>query len=144
MNSSKQRKNVLIVTLTSCLLFCSMIVVISLSPLSEMGENANKFNSVGMWSSIGFIFWSYIIPLVLYLLRMEFIKYIMAVFCFLGLVTSISIVAIIFAIDDLRSVIYTDFTLMIVVLCCSLLFITNIIWLSVAFSPSVKGKAQSI
>jgi hypothetical protein len=144
MDLSKQRKNVLIVTLISCLLFCSMIVVISLSPLSDMGENANKFNSAGMWSAVGSIFLSYIIPLTLYLLRMEFIKYIMAVFCFLGLVTSISIVAIIFAIDDLRSVIYTDLSLMIVVVCCSLLFIINILWLSVAFSSSAKGKAQSI
>lgn len=51
-----------LITLSSALLFSTMIVFASLSPLSDMGETANQFNSLGMWLSIAMVFIFYIVP----------------------------------------------------------------------------------
>ena len=39
-----RRIKIMVITLVSWLLFCSLIVVVSLSPLSELGEGANHLN----------------------------------------------------------------------------------------------------
>lgn len=138
MKISKPFKSVLVVTIISCLLFCSTLMVISLSPLSDMGKHANQFNSVGMWLSVGIIFVSYLIPLVIYSLGVEWIKYLMTVFCFLGLLISIGITVFIVAVDHFEKDIFSDPTLIASMICVGLLFMTNLIWFFVTFLPSSK------
>lgn len=85
-------KNIMtIVTLISAFLFSTVIVFVSLSPLSEFGPNANQFNSSGMWLSIAMIIFLYAVPLVIYRTGVGWMKYLMAVLCFLGLFTMVAI-----------------------------------------------------
>ncbi|MEC0278336.1 DUF5391 family protein [Bacillus halotolerans] len=85
------RKNsVAIMTAISALLFCAMIVAASLSPLAGTGGAANQFNSVGMWSAIGMIFVLYFIPLIIYMLGVDAMRYVMAVLCGFGLLIHLS------------------------------------------------------
>lgn len=76
---------VMVMTSISALLFCALVIAVSLSPLSEWGPNANKFGSTGMWAAIGMILVSYILPLMLYMLGAGFMRYIMAIFCGIGI-----------------------------------------------------------
>lgn len=84
------KKHIIALTILSACLFCALIIVVSLSPLAEMGENANKFNSIGMWLSIAMILFFYFIPLLLYAIGLRWIKIIMAIFCALGIVIFLS------------------------------------------------------
>ncbi|MBV5121551.1 DUF5391 domain-containing protein [Bacillus halotolerans] len=85
------RKNsVAIMTAISALLFCAMIAAASLSPLAGTGGAANQFNSVGMWSAIGMIFVLYFIPLIIYMLGVDAMRYVMAVLCGFGLLIHLS------------------------------------------------------
>jgi hypothetical protein len=116
-----------------------MIIVISLSPLANLGKNSNQFNSIGMWLAVGLVLVLYVIPLMIYFLGNEFIKYIMAVLCLIGLLISIGITLFIVAIDHFGKDISTEPTLLGSMICCGLLFLTNIIWLIVAFVPISKN-----
>ncbi|MBL4978608.1 DUF5391 family protein [Bacillus halotolerans] len=85
------RKNsVAIMTAISAFLFCAMIAAASLSPLAGTGGAANQFNSVGMWSAIGMIFVLYFIPLIIYMLGVDAMRYVMAVLCGFGLLIHLS------------------------------------------------------
>lgn len=63
----KNKKKIISMTLLSGLLFCLVIVLSSLSPLSETGDAANEFNSAGMWTSVMMMLALYVIPLLLYI-----------------------------------------------------------------------------
>lgn len=73
------RKNrVVIMTAISAFLFCAMIAAASLSPLADTGSSANQFNSIGMWSAIGMILVFYLIPILIYMLGVDAMRYVMA------------------------------------------------------------------
>jgi hypothetical protein len=132
------RKKVTIITLISAILFCSMTIVASLSPLSEVGKNANQFNSLGMWLSIAMILFFYIVPLLMYRTGLEWVKYIMAVFCALGLLTLISIMFSIAIFGVAKNMLPSLISLLVI---CGMASITNIIWFFVAL-PTKKTKSS--
>ncbi|MCR6105628.1 DUF5391 family protein [Salipaludibacillus agaradhaerens] len=133
----KQRKfNVIVISVMSATLFCAVIVLSSLSSLANTGPNANEFGSTGMWTAIGGILIIYFIPLLLYGIGVPAMKYVMAVLCGGGILTSVPIVGIsalmLSSSNDtvmLYSVIIVGFSLIIV----------NIAWFFFAF-PSEKNE----
>ena len=125
------KKKIIITTLFSAILFCMVIVFVSLSPLADLGENANQFNSIGMWMAIIMMLIPYLFPLLLYGLGLEWIKYIMAVFCSLGILSLVLMMILVVFIGALKGIILSLLGVLIV---CGLNLLVNFIWLYVAFS----------
>ncbi|WP_397537972.1 DUF5391 family protein [Rummeliibacillus pycnus] len=124
------KKSISVITIISALLFCTIIVAVSLSPLSELGEHANKFNSQGMWESIGSILLFYAIPLFIYLIGLEWIKYIMTFLCAFGIIIFAFVLFIALVIGNSINSIPELVNVLVV---CSLAIIVNVIWFFVAF-----------
>lgn len=131
MKNQSKKSNIVFVTLISALLFCAVLVAISLSPLTNLGPNANQFNSLGMWKSIGTILLFYIVPLLLYIAGVKIMRFIMAFLCGAGLFIHLVILAVVFITvqvsDDNASSFLGVIILRIAV------SITNVIWFFVAF-----------
>ncbi|MCR6109726.1 DUF5391 family protein [Bacillus sp. A301a_S52] len=86
--------NVMVMSVISAMLFCSVVVLSSLSSLANTGPNANEYGSTGMWAAIVGILIFYIIPLVLYGIGVEAMSYVMATFCGVGILISMTIVGV--------------------------------------------------
>src|SRR5699024_6554608 len=84
------RYSMIVVTAVSGCLFCFIMIFSTLSPLPR----GDSFNSAGMWVNVALLLFVYILSLVFYIAGFNWMKYVMAVFCGLGLLTSLSIVAI--------------------------------------------------
>lgn len=80
MIKQKNKFEIILITLVSTVLFCLLVGISSISPLANSGPNANKFNSIGMWSSIAIISLIYILPLIIYLLGVDVMKFVIAFF----------------------------------------------------------------
>ncbi|MGX4768050.1 DUF5391 family protein [Bacillus mojavensis] len=131
------RKNrVVILTAISAFLFCAMIFAASLSPLADTGSSANQFNSIGMWSAIGMILVFYLIPILMYMLGVDAIRFVMAALCGMGLLIHLSTAAIVLMIS-----IFGDHPLSDVITVMGLCLASaavNIIWFFAAFRSSSK------
>ncbi|HEK9102896.1 DUF5391 domain-containing protein [Bacillus pfraonensis] len=133
MRNPSKKSNIVFVTLISALLFCAVLIVSSLSPLANLGPNANKFNSLGMWKSIGTILLFYIVPLFLYIVGVKTMRFIMAFLCGMGLfihLVILTVVCIVIRVSD-----YNASSFLGVIIVCTAVIITNIIWFFVAFRP---------
>ncbi|KNE22561.1 hypothetical protein AFK71_01600 [Virgibacillus pantothenticus] len=131
----KNKKYLIALTILSAFLFCGLIIVTSLSPLSELGDNANQFNSKGMWLSIAMILIFYLVPFILYTVGLNWMKIVMAVFCTIGIVmllSTIVMVAIIGLIND------NMLQLSSVMVISGMGVLVNIIWFFVAFRAREK------
>jgi len=126
---------VIIVTTISALLFCSLIIITSLSPLSEFGPKVNKFGSLGMWSAIGMILVLYILPLIIYKVGVAAMRFIMAIFCSIGILINIATIGIVLILGLQTSPF--PYLVEIVGICITAL-IANFIWFFVAFRSSKK------
>lgn len=129
---------VVIMTLVSAFLFCSMLIASSLSPLAESGPNANQFGSAGMWSAIGTVLIFYILPLIVYLAGVNAMKYVMAVLCSFGMLINLAIIPLVMGIFANKM----NIPLLAVIALCIISLIVNTVWFIVAFrssptSPSV-------
>ncbi|PFW87557.1 hypothetical protein COL32_27340 [Bacillus pseudomycoides] len=131
MRNQSKKSGIVFVTLVSALLFCSVLVSASLSPLSDLRSNANKFNSLGMWTSIGEILVFYVVPLLLYIAGIKAMRFIMAVLCGMGLFINLVILASVFIIMRVND--YSLSSVLGVIIFCSAVSLTNIIWFFVAF-----------
>ncbi|MBK3494730.1 DUF5391 family protein [Viridibacillus sp. YIM B01967] len=138
------KKSTIIMTIFSAVLFSILLVTISLSPLSKLGPNANKFGSLDMWMSVGKILVFYVIPLLIYIAGMKWMKYVMAVLCALGLFIFVAILGSSVVIGLAQNNIPQLIGVFIV---GSLDIIINSIWFFVAFrskghesSPAVDEK----
>ncbi|MCI4129323.1 DUF5391 family protein [Bacillus haynesii] len=133
----KTKVIVMIWSLISAFLFCSMIVTASLSPLAHSGPHANEFGTLGMWAAIGIVLLFYMLPLAVFMAGFDAMKFVMAVLCGIGLIialTMIPIVMLIGAIGGYASALWGVAGL------CILLAIVNVIWLIVAFRrPSASA-----
>lgn len=134
MKNNNSKSSIVLLTLLSALLFCSMIVVGSLSPLADFGTNTNQFGDIGMWSAIGFVLILYLLPLILFVYNVPLMKWIMATFCGVGLLINISILLLT----------VTTFLIDLVIIEVMILAITsiivNLIFLPLAFRSSSKTK----
>ncbi|MFD2133520.1 DUF5391 family protein [Pseudogracilibacillus auburnensis] len=133
----KKNKWLIMLTCVSAVLFVALIMSTSLSPLAQFGKHANQFGSIGMWSSIGMIFVLYFIPLCIYVAGIDPIKYVMAIFCMLGIIITIAyaLIALFLGILFLQGI----QNLFIVIIIDLFLLIVNIIWLiSMFLSMKVK------
>lgn len=120
------RNEIIVMTSVSGLLFCFIMVFSSLSPMPY----GDAFNSVGMWSNIGFMLFFYIFSLLLYIAGADWMKYVMAVFCGLGLLISLSISMVtLVAIAWIGSV--SGFIILFLLSVVAML--VNIVWFIVAF-----------
>lgn len=126
-----EKKKAIIITLLSAIVFCALIIAASLSPLSEMGENANQFNSLGMWLAIAIILTFYIVPLALYVFGPKWMKIIMAILCATGIVVFLSTIVAVVIIGIINDMLTT---LISVIMICGLGIIVNTVWFFVAFS----------
>ncbi|MFJ8529526.1 DUF5391 family protein [Bacillus sp. NPDC094106] len=131
MRNQSKKSSIVFVTFVSALLFCSVLVAISLSPLADLGPNANTFNSLGMWKSIGMILLFYIVPLLLYIGGVKAIQFIMAFLCVMGLFVNLVILAVVFI--TIRANDYNASSFLGVIILCAAVSITNVIWFFVAF-----------
>ncbi|MEG7336112.1 DUF5391 family protein [Bacillus sp. 0102A] len=138
------RKNrVAIATIISAFLFCAVIAAASLSPLAGTGAAANQFNSVGMWSAIGMILVMYFIPFVIYMLGVDAMRYVMAVFCGFGLLIHFSSAGFILMFGLFSGQLLSEVVFVIVV--CLAAAAVNIIWFVAAFrSVAEKTSANSL
>ncbi|AZV57517.1 DUF5391 family protein [Clostridium sp. AWRP] len=134
MIEQKNKCKVIFITLVSAVLFCLLIVMISLSPLSKSGLHANKFNSFGMWSSVGIILLFYIVPLMIYILGIRAVRFVLAFVLAIGILSDFSLITVVF-ISNLfaKNLLYT----LIGVICIASL-IVNAIWFLVVFHSSSK------
>src|SRR5690625_7506552 len=126
-----QAKNITIVTIASALTFCALIVFASLTPLANLRNNANQFNSPEMWLSIAFILTTYIIPLMLFYIYPKLGKVILAIFCGIGILmflTSIPVFVLLGVILEMLP------SLISVLIICAIGVIINIVWFVVAYS----------
>ncbi|MBO1581946.1 DUF5391 family protein [Bacillus sp. XF8] len=133
MRNQSQKSSIVFATLVSALLFCSVLVAISLSPLADLGPNSNNFNSLGMWKSIGMILLFYIIPLLLYIVGVKAIRFIMAFLCSMGIFVHLVILVVVSII--IRTGDYNASSFLGVIILCAAVSITNVIWFFVAFRP---------
>ncbi|PEY31544.1 hypothetical protein CN354_23355 [Bacillus cereus] len=131
MRNQSKKSSIVFVTLVSALLFCSVLVVPSLSPLADLGPNANKFNSLGMWKSIGTILLFYIVPLLLYIAGVKAMRFIMAILCGMGIFVNFVILAVVLIIMLASD--YKASSFLGVIIVCTGVIITNVIWFFVAF-----------
>ncbi|MCG1021755.1 DUF5391 family protein [Sutcliffiella horikoshii] len=129
-----------IVTLISAFLFSMVIVFVSLSPLSELGPNANQFNSTGMWLSIAMIVMLYAVPLVIYHAGVNWMKYLMAVLSFLGLFTMVAIM-ITATIIGMTALSLSAFYPLLGM--CALYCLANISWYLAAFPRNKQASAMA-
>ena len=127
----KNKKKIISMTLLSCLLFCLVIVLSSLSPLSETGDAANEFNSAGMWISVMMMMALYVIPLLLYSLGLEWMKYIMAIMCVLGVLIYIFLIVLVTFFGALNNIIPSLLPLLAV---SGIACLINVVWFFTTFS----------
>ncbi|MFJ5566174.1 DUF5391 family protein [Lysinibacillus xylanilyticus] len=120
------RNGVILMTIISGLLFCFIMIVASLTPFPDPGE----FNSLGMWLNIIMFLVFYILSLILYWVGVKGMKYVMAVFCGVGLLISLSIIVLAFV---LGTVTYNVSDFLYVIVLCVMSLIANIVWYIVAF-----------
>lgn len=127
MTKETNKSRIIFMTLVSALLFCSLLVTASLSPLANSGPNANKFGTIGMWTAIGMALATYLLPLILYVVGLNVMKFVMAVFCGLGLLINSVILIVVLTMGGFS--ILLGF--------CIATLIVNVMWYFVAFrSPS--------
>nr|MDH3155800.1 DUF5391 family protein [Bacillus licheniformis] len=124
------RVSVMIWTLISAFLFCSMIVATSLSPLAHSGPHANEFGTLGMWAAIGTVLLFYMPPLAVYMAGFDAMKFVMAVLCGIGLIITLTMSPVFVLIGAIGG---NASALLGVAGLCVLLAIVNVIWLVVAF-----------
>ncbi|MBY8911982.1 DUF5391 domain-containing protein [Bacillus sp. YC2] len=130
------KKGTVTVTLFSAVMFCLLPVIGSLSPFAETGPNANSFNSAGMWTSVGMMLVFYLIPLALYVLGVNAMKIIMAVFCGIGLIISTAVVLVTIAVAAASGQELSPFSG--VLAWSGAAFIVNVLWFVVAFRSAPK------
>ncbi|MCM3357267.1 DUF5391 family protein [Psychrobacillus sp. MER TA 171] len=124
------KKKLIICTIYSAILFSILLVVTSLSPMADIGENSNKFGTAGMWLGLAFLLICYLVPLLLYSFGISFMKYIMAVACVLG---AISIFFLIIAFVIIGAIYSIGIQLFIAIGISILLLIVNSRWMYLAF-----------
>lgn len=127
----KNKQKVISMTLLSGLLFCLVIMLSSLSPLSETGDAANDFNSAGMWLSIVMMVVLYVIPLLLYSLGLEWMKYIMATMCALGVLIQVFLLILVTFFGALNNIILS---LLPVLAVSGIACLINVVWFFTTFS----------
>ncbi|SFS31929.1 hypothetical protein SAMN05444972_101170 [Marininema halotolerans] len=130
----------MIMTLVSAGFFCGMLIAASLSPLSDSGPHANKFDSAGLWITLGGVLALYLVSLVIYLMGIDGMRFIMAVFCGIGLLISLMIGFAIMILIQLSMVELSQ--LHSVLLLSGALAITNMVWFFMAFRtrPSIQQR----
>lgn len=125
-------------TMLSAVLFCVLLITISLSPLADIGPNANQFGSSGMWISIGMVLVFYLLPLIIYWIGIDIMRFVLALFCGGGLLINSSIIVAVLVIakfKDISAIYIASITGL-----CLAAIIVNILWFFIAFrSPSAKN-----
>ncbi|MDF2013889.1 DUF5391 family protein [Priestia megaterium] len=137
MITQNKKSSIILATIVSAILLCSLLIVSSLSSLSDSGPNVNKFADVGMWSSVGTILVFYLLPLIIYALGVDSMRIVMAVFCGLGMLIVITVLLVMVFMD-----IFSSNNLIISIGAISLgiaALISNIIWYVVAFRASTAS-----
>ncbi len=81
------KRKVTLFTIVSALLYGLVIILTTLTPLADIGENANQFNTTGMWLAVSMVFICYFVPLILFLSGMTWVKFVMAALCGVGLLS---------------------------------------------------------
>ncbi|NMM61871.1 DUF5391 family protein [Clostridium sp. P21] len=136
MIKQKNKCKIILITLVATALFCLLVGISSISPLANSGPNANKFNSIGMWLSIGIVSLLYILPLIVYALGVDVMKFVIAVFLAIGMLADFSLIVFIFIFNSFtKNLLYS---LIGAISITSL--IVNVIWFFVVFSLSSKRK----
>ena len=124
------RVSVMIWTLISAFLFCSLLVTASLSPLAHSGSYANEFGTLGMWAAIGTVLLFYILPLAVYMAGFDAMKFVMAVLCVIGLIIMLTVLRGVMLIGAFGG---SASALLGVAGHCILLGTVNVIWIVAAF-----------
>ncbi|OAA93287.1 DUF5391 domain-containing protein [Clostridium coskatii] len=134
MIEQKNKYKVIFITLVSAVLFCSLIVISSLSPLTNSGPNANKFNSFGMWLSVGIVLLLYIVPLIIYILGIRAVRFVMAFVLAVGILSDFSLTTVVF----MSSLFAKNLLYTLIGVICIVSLIVNAIWFLVVFRSSSK------
>lgn len=74
----KEEKRIAMWSLLAAGVLCLVMVSASLTPLAKMGHGT-RFGTLGMWYNMWFVSSGYIVPLVFYRLRVNAMKYVIAV-----------------------------------------------------------------
>lgn len=123
-------RNLIITTVASSLSFCLLIIFVSLSPLSELGRNANQFNSFGMWLAISITLLLFFVPLMLYLTGLNWMIYVMAICFGIGIIMLLFTMLVVILIGAITGMLSS---LIAILIFCGIGCIANIIWFFIAF-----------
>jgi hypothetical protein len=88
------KRRVIFMTIVSAILFCILTIYASLSSLAYSGPKANTFGSAGMWTAVGTILAFYLIPLFFYVIGIDKMKLVIAIFIACGLFMSLTTLAL--------------------------------------------------
>ncbi|SDM92955.1 DUF5391 family protein [Sediminibacillus halophilus] len=124
------KRKVIIFTIISALLYSLIIILTTLTPLADMGENANQFNTAGMWLAVGMVLFCYFVPLLFFLFGLTWIKYVMAALCGIGLLSFLPMFLGILLYMTKDGV---SFILFAVLVTCGAGIIINLMWYFAAF-----------
>ncbi|MGE7623215.1 DUF5391 family protein [Viridibacillus sp. NPDC096237] len=130
------KKSVIVMTLISAILFCALLVVSSLTPISDLGQNANKFGTVGMWLGMVMILFCYLLPVILFVAGINAMKFVMAILCGFGILIFTTTIGAVIFLGFVQNMILE---ILVVVAICLAAIIVNISWFFVAYrSPKIK------
>lgn len=126
------KTNIAVITLIFVFLFCLLIVLIATFPSTVFEHAATQFHAFDIKIMIGFISGCYLLPLGLYLTGVRTVKYVLAAFCGVGLLTvSFVILKALYTIGTSGSIV--------VLIMAAMTFMTNVMWYVVAFNRASDG-----
>lgn len=112
------------ISLISGVIWASLILLITLSPLSEYGEHATQFNTMSMWGQIIGIFCLFLLPVLFELLQWpRTAKYTLAILLGIFLVIALAMIFILIgfmSIKGLNAYLGSILTLLLVFAFCGL------------------------
>lgn len=130
MYNKPKKKRIIVMTILSAILCTALLIATSLSPLADSGDAANKFGTLGMWASLGMTLVFYIIPLAIYAAGVNAMRFIMAMFCGIGVLMNIVTLLAALGLD------VDNITLLVLSIAG---IVVNVAWFPVAFGSKGRG-----
>ncbi|KMK76540.1 DUF5391 family protein [Alkalihalobacillus pseudalcaliphilus] len=140
----ERKRKVLIVTGISAFLYCLHFLCISLSPISQIGENTSQFGNGSFFYTLVIVLIAYALPLIGYYNDLYIAKYIMAFLNGFGIFVALSIIMalMIFSVFADPNINQLSWIMLILAIVLGVgVVIINIVWYYIMFKKEDIQKA---